>query len=76
MKPTYTFGPHGVARLDEAFRAFEFFRREGTPIDQWQARRMAFLDWQVATRRLSEFPDWERPRRFVSRDPRRGGWVS
>lgn len=61
-----------LAHLSESIAAYEFFRDVDAPITQQEARRVAFVSWLVFRRLLSEFPEWEeRPRRFVSHDPRR-----
>lgn len=62
-----------LAHLSESVAAYQFFHDvKNTPITQQEARRIAFISWLVFRRLLSEYPDWEqRPRRFVSHDPRR-----
>jgi hypothetical protein len=40
----FTVDERGLAHVDEATRIREFFAREGTPISQEDAKRLAFLE--------------------------------
>src|SRR5881392_2945853 len=65
----FTVDERGLAHLDEATRIREFFAREGTPISQQDAQRLAYLNWLVFTKRLQVMGEPRQP--FVSHDPRR-----
>lgn len=68
----FTADQRGLAQIDEATLVYEWFRSTGTPISLDDAKRLAFLDFRVRTRHVSEFPSFVEPRQpFISHDPRR-----
>lgn len=68
----FTVDARGLGHVDEATLVYEWFKREGTPISQEDAQRLAFLNFRMRTRHISDWPEWVEPRPpFVSHDPRR-----